>query len=75
MNEVFVKVGNYEILSKIFDNKDFVSINEITSKLEEYYNTQDYFSNKIIELEEDVKENYKRIPVNEQYEVYDKDFI
>lgn len=30
---------------------------------------------KLESLQQDVEENYKRIPVNEQYEVYDDDFI
>ena len=30
---------------------------------------------KLESLQQDVEENYKRIPVNEQYEIYDHDFI
>ena len=75
MDKVLVRISDYEILSKIFENKDIVSIDEITNKLEDYYNSTEYLTNKIAEEEQNREENFKRIPVNEQYEIYDRDFM
>ncbi len=58
-----------------FKEKDIYTFDEIINIIEslesQIYKLQETIEN----MEQDVNENYRRIPVNEQYEVYDKDFI
>ena len=55
--------------------KDIVSLEEILEKLEELDDEVEYIKEAYERLEEDVKENYRPIPVSEQYGISDRDFI
>lgn len=76
--------------SKINDNKlfmsrkDLIGLNNadllnIIEYLQEYIDEQKLEINTLkqefLDYKQNVEENYKQIPVNEQYEIYDHDFI
>lgn len=76
--------------SKINDNKLFMSRKDLIGLnnadllnmieyLQEYIDEQkleiNILKQEFLDYKQNVEENYKQIPVNEQYEIYDHDFI
>lgn len=64
-----------EWVKKYFKNQDLVSINDLISVIEDLEYEIEDLKEEIEDMKQDIEDNYKRIPVNEQYEVYDNDFI
>lgn len=60
---------------KSFKEKDVYTWNEILDIIQDLESEKFRLEEKLEDLKQDMEENYKRIPVNEQYEVYDHDFI
>ena len=60
---------DYEALGELLPSD---SINDI---IEDLMLEIDRLNEELEDVKQDMEENYKRIPVNEQYEVYDRDFI
>ena len=58
-----------------FKQKDIYTWDEIISTIEDLESQIMKLKEILENIEQDVNENYRRIPVNEQYEVYDRDFI
>ena len=56
-------------------NKDVVTLEEVLRKLEDLDDEIEYLKEAYVRLEEDVNENYRAIPVSEQYGISDRDFI
>lgn len=74
MDDVYVKVPENN-LQKYFKDKDIVSIYELLDLIDNLNYENEKLRLEMQEREEDIKENYRRIPVNEQYDVHNKDFI
>lgn len=59
---------------KYFD-KDIVTIDEVLDRMIELDEEVDQIKEAYRELEEDIKENYRPIPISEQVGVSERDFI
>ena len=59
---------------RYFD-KDVVTLDEVLRKVEDLDDEIEYLKEAYVRLEEDVRENYRAIPVSEQYGISDRDFI
>lgn len=82
MKEVYVTIDKklYERVSsitttdyQIVDNK--IEINNLLDMMEDLLEKYDGLEKDFDDMKNDIEYNYKRVPVNEQYEVYDRDFI
>ena len=58
-----------------FKEKDVYTWDEILDIIQDLESEKFRLEEELEDLKQDMEENYKRIPVNEQYEVYDDDFI
>lgn len=80
MNEVYININelNECWLSKYLEKKfkrDLISIDDLLTLIEDLSSDVEELEDKVRDLEQDIEENYRPIPVHEQYEVYDSDFI
>ena len=60
---------------KSFKEKDVYNWEEILDIIQDLESEKFRLEEELEDLKQDMEENYKRIPVNEQYEVFDDDFI
>lgn len=64
---------------KTLANLNDIDLLNIIEYLQEYVDEQkleiNILKQEFLDFKQNVKENYKQIPVNEQYEIYDDDFI
>ena len=60
---------------KSFKEKDVYTWDEILDIIQNLESEKFRLEEELEDLKQDMEENYKRISVNEQYEVYDDDFI
>lgn len=60
---------------KHFSDKDIYEWDEILGIIEDMEDEIDYLKEKISDMEDDIRDNYKPIPLAELYGVSDKDFI
>lgn len=64
---------------KTLANLNDIDLLSIIEYLQEYVDEQkleiNILKQEFLDFKQNVKENYKQIPVNEQYEIYDHDFI
>lgn len=60
---------------KSFKEKDIYTFEEIISIIENLESEKFRLEEELEDLKQDMEENYKKIPANEQYEVFDDDFI
>lgn len=60
---------------KSFKEKDVYTWDEILDIIQDLESEKFRLEEELEDLKQDVEENYKRIPVEEQYEIYDNDFI
>ena len=75
MSDVYVKVNELNSwVAKYFD-KDLISIDELISVIEDLDSEAENWKEKYEDLEQDLHDNYKPIPVSEQYDISDRDFI
>ena len=81
MNEVYINIKEFgenswlgSILYKRF-KKDLISVDELLTMIEDLSSDVETLEDRVRDLEEDIEQNYRPIPVHEQYEVYDSDFI
>lgn len=58
-----------------FKKKDIYTFEEIISIIEDLESEKFRLEEELEDLKQDMEENYKKIPANEQYEVFDDDFI
>lgn len=82
MKDVYVTINKklYERVSsitttdyQIVDNK--IEINNLLGMMEDLLEEYDRLEEEFDDMKNDIEYNYKRVPVNEQYEIYDRDFI
>lgn len=60
---------------KSFKEKDVYTWDEILDIIQDLESAKFRLEEELEDLKQDMEENYKKIPVNEQYEVFDDDFI
>lgn len=59
---------------RYFD-KDIVTLEEVLRKVEDLDDEIEYLKEAYVRLEEDIRDNFKPIPVAEQNGISDRDFI
>lgn len=60
---------------KSFKEKDVYSWDEILDIIQDLESEKFRLEEELEDLKQDMEENYKKIPANDQYEVFDDDFI
>lgn len=77
MNEVFVKVADFELLKKYFKNYDIVSIDELCGLVEELDYEIERLEEKIRDMQDDIEQYYepKKFNPYEEYGISERDFI
>lgn len=60
---------------KSFKEKDVYSWDEILDIIQDLESEKFRLEEELEDLKQNIEENYKKISVNEQYEIYDHDFI
>ena len=60
---------------KSFKEKDVYNWDEILDIIQDLESEKFRLEEELEDLKQDMEENYKKIPANEQYEVFDDDFI
>lgn len=77
MNEVFVKVADFELLKKYFRNYDIVSIDELCGLVEELDYEIERLEEKIRDMQDDIEQYYepKKFDPYEEYGISERDFI
>ena len=70
-----MKIVMKEYNLKSFKEKDVYNWEEILDIIQDLESEKFRLEEELEDLKQDMEENYKRISVNEQYEVYDDDFI
>lgn len=77
MNEVFIKVADFELLKKYFKNYDIVSIDELCGLVEELDYEIERLEEKIRDMQDDIEQYYepKKFDPYEEYGISERDFI
>lgn len=77
MNEVFIKVADFELLKKYFKNYDIVSIDELCGLVEELDYEIERLEEKIRDMQDDIEQYYepKKFNPYEEYGISERDFI
>lgn len=70
-----MKIVMKEYDLKSFKEKDVYTWDEILDIIQDLESEKFRLEEELEDLKQDMEENYKRIPANEQYEVFDDDFI
>lgn len=70
-----MKIVMKEYDLKSFKEKDVYTWDEILDIIQDLESAKFRLEEELEDLKQDMEENYKKIPVNEQYEVFDDDFI
>lgn len=73
MESILVKITGYE---KYFgEGKDVYSLEEILNQLEELYFDKERLEEELRDLQQEMEDNYRPIPMSEQAGISDRDFI
>lgn len=76
MEEIYVDIRNQNRwIRETFENKDFISIDEMFAKIEDLLDEVDNIKLDYEEFKCDVADNYVRAPLAEQLDISDKNFI
>ena len=70
-----MKIVMKEYNLKSFKEKDVYSWDKILDIIQDLESEKFRLEEELEDLKQDMEENYKKIPANEQYEVFDDDFI
>ena len=70
-----MKIVMKEYNLKSFKEKDVYSWDEILDIIQDLESEKFRLEEELEDLKQDMEENYKKIPANEQYEIFDDDFI
>ena len=62
-------------IRELFSNKDFISVEDLLTKCEDLKDELDHVTEEYEDFKRDVEDNYKRISVEEQLYIIDRDFI
>ena len=76
MDNVYVDLRNEnKWIRELFLNKDFVSVEDLLDKCEDLKDELDHVIEEFEDFKRNVEDNYKPIPVSEQLDISDRDFI
>lgn len=75
MDNIYLNIEDSIYFKERFPNKKLISLEKLITDYKDMIDEIDDLKAKLKDLKQDIEDNYKRIPVNEQYEVYDNDFI
>lgn len=70
-----MKIVMKEYNLKSFKEKDVYTWDEILDIIQDLESEKFRLEEKLEDLKQNMEENYKRIPVNDQYEIYDHNFV
>ena len=75
MNKVLIDIREEsEQIKRIFKGQDTVTIEQLLSKIEDLDDDNEYLEDKIKDMEQDIEDNYRRIPYAEQVDISDAYF-
>lgn len=76
MEEIYVDLRmQNEWIKDEFPNQDFASISDLIGKIEDLLGDKKRIEKELEEFKKDVQDNYKYIPLAEQVDISDMDFI
>ena len=76
MDNVYIKTQDVnKWIGKYFPNKDLISIDDLIGCIEDLDSEVERLKEKYEDLEQDLEDNYRPIPVSEQVGISDRDFI
>ncbi len=75
MKNILISTEESMILSQLYEDKESVSVADILSLLEYQQTVIDELEEENKNLKQDIEENYRPIPLAEQYGISDRDFI
>lgn len=76
MDNVYVDLRNEnKWIKEIFNNKDFVSVEDLLGKCEDLKDELDHVTEEFEDFKRDVEDNYRPVSVTEQLDISDKDFM
>lgn len=74
MDSVYIRVSDLnKWVSKCFNDKDLISVEDLLGVIEDLADECEHWKGKYEELQEDLEENYKPIPID--LGLSDRDFI
>lgn len=62
-------------IQEAFDNKDMVTVEDVLTKVEDLLDELNRVKEEYEDFKRDVEDNYKYIPLAEQLDISDRDFI
>ena len=68
MNSVFIKKEELNNCVAKYFKMDLVSINDLISVIEDLDSKVEHYEEELEDLKQDIHDNYRRIPVSEQYD-------
>lgn len=75
MKDVYIKKEDLDSWISKYFIQDLISVDDLVSIIEDLSSELRIATDKIQELENDIEENYRRIPVSEQVGISDRNFI
>ena len=76
MEDIYIDLRKENrFIREAFDYLDFVSVSDILDKVEDLSDKLSYVEEEYEDFKRDVEDNYKKIPVAEQLDISDRDFI
>ena len=76
MEDIYIDLRVQNVwIQREFENQDFASVSELIGKIEDLRDKLEETKKEYEEFKENVKTNYRQIPVAEQVGISDSDFI
>jgi len=76
MEDIYVDLRTQSVwIQKEFEGQDIVSIEELLEKISDLRSELDETKTDFEIFKQDVEDNYKRVSIEEQLDITDKDFI
>ena len=76
MEDIYIDLRTQNIwIQREFERQDIVSIEELLEKISDLRSELDETKTDFEIFKQDVKDNYKRVSIEEQLDITDKDFI
>ena len=76
MKDIYIDLRTQsKTIKENFNNKDFISIDELLDKFEDLIFELETIKEEYEDFKKDVEDNYKYMPIDEQVDISDRDFI
>ena len=75
MENILIKTNESLVLTELYKDKETVSLDEILNLLEYLQMDNIHLREELDDVKRDLEENYKPIPLEEQYGISVRDFI